>query len=198
MKPNVLVLGGALGAAAFCIAFSGAADPPTAAPPAPRPAADLIDGFDRAMQKRFHDISSKDIEEGRLGVRRVVNWRSIHGIVFRPETPMESRAVDQLRAAGWTPTLYVTNLPLDPTMPLRIDGPILTADRASGLPDLSRDVTALARRAGREAAQGSAPGVALEARPVVASKSMCLGCHRGKSLGDPLGVVVYAFGAGSR
>lgn len=196
MKPNLLILCGALGVAVFCIAHGGSADVPAEAPAVLRPEPSLVDRFDQTVQDRFQDLRAKDIEEGRLGFGRMVNIVSIHGPIFRPGTPRESRAVEDLQSAGWTPTVFVASIPSDSQAPPRIRGPVLTADRASTLPEAAREIAVLARRAGldRMTLQGSVSGIPLEARPVRASESKCLGCHRGKQVGDPLGVVIYAFG----
>lgn len=194
MKHKLMTLCGIVAAVGICIAYGGAADEiPSALPSRPDP--ELVDGFDRIIQRRFHDLRTEDIEKGRLGVSRIAGVFSSHGLLFRPETPVERLSVEQIRAAGWSTALYVASVPRDAQLMPRVTGPILTGKAATNPNENFPSIARIARTAGlaRTSVASEAPGLFLEARPVVASRSACLGCHRGKQVGDPLGIVVYAF-----
>lgn len=162
-----------------------------------RPHRDLVRDLDRTIQARFQGITDADIRKRRLGVSRVASLVPIHGWQFKPKNRGERLAVENLHAAGWSSALYVVGFrPAAGTQSgMTVVGPIAAGQTPR---KVSVDRSAIKQLASVAALyktpfQGGTVGLSLEARPVVASRKKCLGCHRRAQIGDALGVVVYAF-----
>jgi hypothetical protein len=183
----LLVVGG--------VVAGNATDGEKETPPALRPGADLVTDLDRAIQTRFQTVRDEDIKNGRLGVSRMIDFRSPHGLTLRPENKEERSAADRLKAAGWVSALYVGAS--GPLGGLRgeVTGPITAGENSLKGPEDKKPFRELARRAITEnaAIHSGTEDLILEARPVLLSGASCIGCHRGRKIGDPLGAVVYAF-----
>lgn len=165
-------------------------------PPAlPRPTADLVTEIDQIIQTRFQTIRDEDIRNGRVGVSRIIDFRSPHGLALRPENKEEKKAVDRLKAEGWIAGLYIGTAGRGGLMRGEIKGPVVPGGENLKAPEDKTPFRDLAKRSITEVAvvAGATDELVLEARPVLASTALCLSCHRGKKLGDPLGAVVYAF-----
>lgn len=153
---------------------------------------DLVRRVDLAIQGRFAVVRPEDIRKGRLGASRVGGVEpSRHSRVFEPEADSEREMLARLYAAGWLGVVYVAG-------DGNFVGPItLGRQEPSRVGDRNalRTLAAACRTSGR-AVQGSDGPVVLEARPVLASQALCLRCHADKAIGEPIGVVVYAFSRG--
>jgi hypothetical protein len=150
------------------------------------------------IQKRFGEVTEEDVREGRFGVSRIVGLAAFHPLVPRPQSMEETKAVDQLEKAGWRTALYVVGVRVARESPAagRITGPIFPTD-AYWPAELDVSVVMAAAQHAineRRAVRGRQEGVLWEAHLVNASSASCVDCHRGKAVGDPLGVVLYAFG----
>jgi hypothetical protein len=160
----------------------------TAPQPPDRP---LVDELDRGIQDRFKDVRDEDIHNRSLGTSRVAFLGLRRLGTIRKELKSELRSLARISSSGWETAVYVA----EPGKEGTINGP-LTASSDSWVlfPNLDgvREVADRALATGAPA-RGRGRGVALEARPVTASKAMCLECHRRNRIGEPLGAVVYAF-----
>ena len=165
---------------------------------------DPIASLNRAIQDRFKDVDKF------FGLRRiVVIGDTPHQ--FRPENVTELAAVQALKDGGLRAALYLAGrrvLEREPDLSSKepfglnrrvIFGPVAVTEPqvASGLPapvDLI-DETRIAFRtlAKRDRHDFAIGDWRFTARAVRAASTQCLSCHQGRSLGDPLGVVVYAY-----
>lgn len=166
--------------------------------PVPRPAADLVTDLDAIIQTRFQIVRDEDVKKGRLGVSRIIDFRSPHGMTFKPENREEEKAVDKLRTAGWRSALYVGGAGRLGNLRGEVTGPIFAHESTFPIPEDRAPFRDLAKRAIAEKAvvKTHIDDLILEARPVLASAASCLNCHQGKIEGDALGSVVYVFRRG--
>jgi hypothetical protein len=165
---------------------------------------DPIASLNRTIQDRFKDIDKL------FGLRRiVVIGDTPHR--FRPETVGEFAAVQELKDGGLRVALYVAGrrvLEQEPDLTTKepfglnrrvIFGPIAVTDRdvGPGLPaptDLIDESRIAFRMLGtRDRHDFVLAEWRFTARAVRATTSQCLSCHRGRSLGEPLGVILYAY-----
>lgn len=163
-------------------------------PVAFHPEAALVEDLDRVIQARIRNITEEDIRKGRFGAGRLGSHYVMRIFLEKEE---ELHAVDRLRAAGWSTALYVVGLRHRPdgTSTEQVIGPILAGDHHLPVQADIRSIGAVGRRAidSKSALRSTAAEIPLETRPLPASGTKCLDCHRGKKVGDPLGAVVYAF-----
>ncbi len=165
---------------------------------------DPIASLNRSIQERFKDVDKY------FGLRRiVVIGDTPHQ--FRPESVTELSAVQELRDARMRVALYLAGRSVlnqepdlttkEPTVINRrvIFGPVSVTDRGSevGLP-AAFDLIEESRMAFRTLIKRERYDFVIAdwkftARAVRATTSQCLSCHRGRSVGDPLGVVLYAY-----
>ena len=206
-------------AAVGCAVMAATAQTPT---PTPGHAGveRLIDELDRLVQARFLDTDQ------RFGITRLVEPGDFHQTLrrFRPENREEVTAVHDLERAGVAVALYLAGRSLlaisDDRMAdaaswhrRAIAGPVLIGDAfgaSAGDADLpqARHVATQARRAFQAFARTDThlfeqAGWQFVVRPVRATRSECLECHRGISTGsaprsalregDTLGVVLYGY-----
>jgi hypothetical protein len=164
-----------------------------------RPRAELVQALDRGIQARFRDVRPSDISVGRLGASRVGSLRRREeeiprGIVHK-ELENELHLMKDISNEGWDSALYVVEGLSREREAGSIVGPIVAHEALWSRFQDSSAVRGLAARAmaSLELERGGAGGMALEARPVLASEASCLRCHRRNKVGDPLGAVVYAF-----
>jgi hypothetical protein len=165
---------------------------------------DPIASLNRAIQDRFKDVDKL------FGLRRiVVIGDTPHQ--FRPENVTELSVVQALRDEGLRVALYLAGrrvLDREPDLTTKepfalnrrvIFGPVAVTDSefAHGLPgaidliDESRAAFGTLVTSDRhdfEIAEWT-----FTARAVRATTAQCLSCHRGRQIGDPLGVVLYAY-----
>jgi len=180
----------------------------------------LIDELDRLVQARFLDTDQ------RFGMSRIAEPGDFHQTLrrFRPENREEVTAVRELDRAGVVVALYLAGRSLLSVSDDRmadtaswhrraIAGPVLIGDesgasaRGADLPQ-AHHVAAQARHAFAAFARTNThlfeqAAWRFVARPVPASRSECLECHRGISTGsaprtallegDTLGVVLYGY-----
>jgi hypothetical protein len=165
---------------------------------------DPIAAFNRSVQERFKDVDKY------FGLRRIVVLGDTPH-QFRPENVTELSAVNELKEAGYRVALYVAGrrvLDREPHLatkePTRLDrrvifGPVAVTDTEL-LPDLPQAVDlidesrmAFERLARRDRHDFEMGGLTFTARAVRATTDQCLTCHRGRTIGDPLGVVLYAY-----
>lgn len=165
---------------------------------------DPLASLNRAIQERFTDVDKN------FGLRRIV----IIGDTphqFRPETVSEFATVQELKDEGLQVAMYMAGrrvLDREPDLTTKqpftvnrrvIFGPIAVTDPAAltALPgaveliDESRQAFQALQR--RERYDFEMANWAFSARAVRAASTECLTCHKGRALGDPLGVVLYAF-----
>ena len=159
-----------------------------------RPDAALVDELDRGVQARFRNVRDEDIRVGNLGVGRyaALGMRHFGGIV-RHDLPEERRIIEGISSAGWSSaTFFVDAQRLGTGTAI---GPVVNQAETWELFRDPGDIKGLAAQAmsSKGPARGTAPGITLEARPILASEASCLRCHRRRRLGEPLGAVVYAF-----
>ena len=166
---------------------------------------DPLDSLNRVIQERFAGIDKF------FGLRRIlVPGDTPHQ--FRTETLSEETAVQSLRDAKLEVALYLAGrrvLEREPNLksdvPGVVDrrvifGPIgVTAagQQVEALPH-STDLIDEARSAFRALQQRARYDFAMQdwkfsARAVRVASSECLACHNGRQIGDPLGVVLYAY-----
>ena len=181
-----------------CAAPPPPAPPPrTAVAPAPKveapvvvdgPRAELIKKLDEMVQWRFSKITDDDVRTRRFGMNRMGPTKDFH-----IETLNISAAVNGLGSEGWTAGLYAARVSLGTTS--RFRGPVALGGGEWTAIEDRRAVEELARHAmtSRSPVVGVSHGVPLEARIVPVSAPVCQRCHQGKEIGDPAGVVVYAF-----
>lgn len=164
---------------------------------------DPIASLNRSIQERFKDVDKY------FGLRRiVVIGDTPHQ--FRPESVVELSAVQELKDARMRVALYLAGRSVlnqepdlttkEPTVINRrvIFGPVSVTDRGSevGLP-AAFDLIEESRMAFRTLIKSERYDFVVAdwkftARAVRATTTQCLSCHRGRSMGDPLGVVLYA------
>ena len=164
---------------------------------------DPIAALNRIIQERFTEVDST------FGLRRiVVIGDTPHR--FQPEKVSEFEAVRELTEAQLRVAIYMAGrrvLDVEPDLTTKVPfalnrrvvfGPIAVTE-ASALPalpeaveliDESRDAfRALERRERYDFAIGD---VTFTARAIRASSHVCLTCHKDRTIGEPLGVVLYA------
>jgi hypothetical protein len=165
---------------------------------------DPIASLNRSIQDRFKDVDDT------FGLRRiVVIGDTPHR--FRPETVTELAAVREVEDVQLRVAMYVAGrrvLDREPDLttkaPFAVDrrvifGPIAVTPpvSAEGLPeafDLIDESRIAFRTLGeRDRYDFELANWKITARPVGATTAQCLNCHRGLSMGDPLGVVLYAY-----
>jgi len=165
---------------------------------------DPLDSLNRAIQERFAGIDKF------FGLRRiVVIGDTPHQ--FKPEKLSEESAVQDLRDANLTVALYMAGrrvLDREPNLssdePLEIDrrvifGPIAVT-AAAQLRELPHSVDLIdeARMAFQELQQRDHHDFRMQnwkfsARAVRVTSNECTRCHAGRKIGEPLGVVIYAY-----
>lgn len=170
---------------------------------------DPIASLNRSIQDRFKDVDKN------FGLRRIVVLGDTPH-QFRPESVPEFSAVKELKDAGFEIALYVAGrrvLDREPHLttkePTQLDrrvifGPIAVTD-PQALPSLPAAVdlidesrTAFYTLTRRERHDFDIGDVSFTARAVRATTEQCLTCHRGRAVGDPLGVVLYAYRQSAR
>jgi hypothetical protein len=192
---------------AALVSFSCAAPaPPASAAPRPRPPAirfqepevidrpraDLIKKLDEMVQWRFSSIIPEDVRTRRLGISRMAP---------RPAVPVHTDELavlsgrDPLGSEGWAAAVYAVRAREESTIPGRVRGPVSAGGGTWTATEDRRAVEELAHRAitSRAPVSGASHGIPIEARVVPASAPICLNCHVGKEVGEPVGAVVYAF-----
>ena len=188
-----------------------------------RPADQLVNDFDRAIQQRFVVIPS-------VGIVRIepVNPPNPHLKTFQPETPHEQQAVDQFASQKWTTGIYLfgrrayedntvapgkkkLNIYYRSNDPVPVSADLKVKDMTDSkqlVDHIERAYDAFLTKPSYEFQQGKWSYVA---RPVAAREG-CLKCHgdmfitakldnkrwayRPRQVGDPIGVLVYAFRSG--
>lgn len=165
---------------------------------------DPIASLNRSVQDRFKDVDKT------FGLRRiVVIGDTPHQ--FRPESVAEFSAVKELKDSGYRVALYLAGrrvLDREPDLstkePTQINrrvifGPVAVTDPdiLSALPDavdlIDESRTAFHLLAKRDRHDFEMGVWTFTARAVRATSAQCLSCHRGQAIGDPLGVVLYAY-----
>jgi hypothetical protein len=165
---------------------------------------DPIAALNRSIQERFREIDKL------FGLRRiVVIGDTPHQ--FKPENAAELAAVQGLKDAGFRVALYVAGrrvLDREPDLTTKepfalnrrvIFGPVVVTDRdyAQRLPQ-AVDLIEESRIAFRTLVKSDRYDFRLadrdfSARAIRATSLECLSCHRGRQLGEPLGVLLYAY-----
>jgi hypothetical protein len=160
-----------------------------------RPDDSLVQDLDYGIQARFRDVRASDIAAGRLGASRVGRFDRVDRGLIHPEHQRELRTMDGISKAGWDTAIYVVEGVNRGQRTGSLTGPIVAGEdlwnrfqEPAGVKDLA--ARAMSSKAAERSAAG---GVALEARPVLASEASCLRCHRRNQVGEALGAVVYAF-----
>ena len=165
---------------------------------------DPIASLNRSIQDRFKDVDNT------FGLRRiVVIGDTPHR--YKPESVTELAAVREIEDAQLQVAMYVAGRrvldresDLTTKEPLALNrriifGPIAVTPPATseGLPaafDLIEESrVAFGVLARRDRHDFELTDWRFTARPVRAATAQCLTCHRGRSVGDPLGVVLYAY-----
>ena len=165
---------------------------------------DPIASLNRSIQDRFKDVDST------FGLRRiVVIGDTPHR--FRPESVTELEAVRAVEDARLRVGMYMAGrrvLDREPDLTTKqpfalnrriIFGPIAVTSPASadGLPEafdlIEESRIAFHTLGQRERYDFEIADWKVTARAVRATTAQCLNCHRGRSIGDPLGVVLYAY-----
>lgn len=172
------------------VSFVGATSPPAHELGMSRPDAVLVDQFDWHIQARFQDLRDEV-----FGVSRVGRLGPQHRRIFEPKDHSERLALEGLRTAGWTTSMYVVGPRSKSGAASEVQGPVDTEQAVILGPRAQSKIEGLAAYAmtARSPAFGDIDGVPMEARPVLASSKACLECHSRRKLGDPLGAVVYSF-----
>jgi len=160
--------------------------------------------LDASIQQRFND-TSRGFGLSRVG--RPLTHR------FEPETLSERSTVHELEQAGQRVVVFLANRrllgpkPDSSRLPMSfwIKGPVfITESRPQTVPDASglwdEGQRALVMFDERESAESDAHEFDVNdwhvvARPVRATDSKCFACHQSDAVGvgDPLGLVLYAF-----
>ena len=155
---------------------------------------DLVRRVDLLIQERFATVTGEDIKLSRFGFSRISPKRS-HPWDFVPESEAERELVRRVSESGWRAAIFtIGNWHGFPPV---AHGPVAFGGDSWGL----RDGTPTATRLGKDCMKAGVPQqgqegrIAFEARPVFASKSICLRCHDNRKAGDVLGAVITAFEA---
>jgi hypothetical protein len=158
-----------------------------------RPHVDLVRRFDAVVQEHFATVTGEDISMRRFGSTRIP-IKQRHSRIFEPRTEAERDLVARLSASGWRSAVF-SILGADGGFPHVAHGPVAVSGGAWTRADDRSIITRLGRDCAKDGRvhQGSDGTVALEARPVLASKEICLHCHDDRKLGAPMGAVIYAF-----
>jgi hypothetical protein len=165
---------------------------------------DPIASLNRSVQDRFKDVDKY------FGLRRiVVIGDTPHQ--FRPESVAEFSAVKALEESGYRVALYVAGrrvLDREPHLttdePTQLDrrvifGPVAVTDPTflAGLPQavdlIDESRMAFSHLVKQDRHDFEIGDLKFTARAVRATTDQCLSCHRGRTIGDPLGVVLYAY-----
>lgn len=165
---------------------------------------DPIASLNRSIQDRFKDVDTL------FGLRRiVVIGDTPHR--FKPENVAELSAVHELESARLRVALYVAGrrvLDREPDLTTKtpfalnrrvIFGPVnVTSQESADALPAATDLIEESRIAFRTLLHRDRHDFALgdwtfTARAVRAATEQCLTCHRGQQVGDPLGVVLYAY-----
>jgi hypothetical protein len=165
---------------------------------------DPIAALNRSVQDRFNDVDRY------FGLRRiVVIGDTPHQ--FRPESVAEFAAVKALEESGYRVALYLAGRRvldrephLTPEEPTQLDrrvifGPVAVTDPEllPGLPQavdlIDESRVAFNQLVKRDRYDFEIGNLKLTARAVRATADQCLSCHRGRAIGDPLGVILYAY-----
>ncbi len=162
--------------------------------PLEHPRANLLEDLDRIVQARFLNVRPEDVEKRNLGAGRyaALGTREPHGIL-RNDLPEFRPVLENIHSAGWTWASYVAEVRRDGIG--TIVGPIVEPGDAWSRfveGERVRDIAGVAALK-RDAVRSDVAGFPVEARLIMASDERCLRCHRHRVLGEPLGVVVYAF-----
>jgi hypothetical protein len=150
---------------------------------------DLVRRVDEAIQARFASVTQEDMKGLVFGITRVAPKKRAHGWVFEPRVDSERELLAALGDKGWRGEIYVASPGVMGTR-----GPVLLGDQA-----IEKSHRSAAHRLGTRCYQEGAPlqdqddDAQLEARPVLASKPLCLKCHEERKLGKPIAAVVYVF-----
>ena len=181
---------------------AGAPTPPTApraaAPKAEeividRPRAELLRELDRMVQWRFATLTPEDVVKRRFGITRMAPSDAFHPDLFVGAPGRE--AVGDLVREGWLPAVYVVEERDEPNSRGRVRGPVTPGKGSWTAVETAQAIERLGYQAmtSNFGVSGASHGVPLEARVVPLSSAVCLKCHAGKNLGDPVAAVVYAF-----
>ncbi len=161
-----------------------------------RPDPALVEELDSAVQERFRVLTEWDLAHGYFGMERMIDPRKVHSLIPVADEQVTGLPVQKLSRSGWRTAFFLaegaSSLPSGVGMIL---GPTVT-DPEPWDPCLDLDsLSPVASRvfAERRAVRAQPAGVVLEGRPIPASGALCLKCHPGKRLGDPIGVMIYAF-----
>ena len=165
---------------------------------------DPLASLNRSVQDRFKDVDKY------FGLRRiVVIGDTPHQ--FRPESVAEFAAVKALKESGYRVALYLAGrrvLDREPHLtteePTQLDrrvifGPVGVTDPTflAGLPQavdlIDESRLAFSHLVKRDRHDFEIGDLKFTARAVRATTEQCLSCHRGRAIGDPLGVVLYAY-----
>ncbi len=168
---------------------------------------DPIASLNHAIQDRFKDVDKF------FGLRRIVLIGDTPH-QFRPESVAELSAVHELKESGLRVALYVAGrrvLDQEPDLtteePFGLNRRVIFGPVAVTHPEFERglpaaiDLIAESRMAFRALVKRDRHDFEIAdwkftARAVRATTSQCLSCHRGRKIGDPLGVVLYAYQPG--
>lgn len=192
----------------------------TGGTPEPSP----VDSLNDAILKRFQDV-----DENQFGMSRMPWTTPGHVKEFAPETPQEKAAVADLRRQGWTVAVYLGGRRLSRTPLSRSEWesgnrygmrrtlseplPITSAHEAENWPkpwelqEIGRK--ALTASMSKNHFDTSFGRWSVDARPVRATRQLCLDCHGSEigsafpnppksepgelAIGDALGVLIYVY-----
>ncbi len=162
-----------------------------------RPDPALVEELDAAVQERFRILTEEDLAHGFFGMERMIDPRKVHSLMPVADEQVTGLPVQKLSRSGWRTAFFLAEqAPHRPDGVGMILGPTVT-EPAPWDPCLDPDfLSPVASRvfAERRAVRARPAGVVVEGRPIPASSAQCLHCHPGKRLGDPIGVILYAFG----
>lgn len=164
---------------------------------------DPIASLNQAIQNRFKDVDTL------FGLRRIVVLGDTPH-QFRPETVSEFAVVREIDEAGLRVAMYVAGrrvLEREPDLTTKVPfelnrrvifGPVAVTDPVglSGLPEavelIDEGRSAFRTLVRRDRYDFEKAGWTFTGRAICASSKECLTCHKDRSIGDPLGVVLYA------
>ncbi len=164
---------------------------------------DPIASLNQAIQDRFKDVDKL------FGLRRIVVLGDTPH-QFRPETVTEFAVVREIDEAGLRVAMYVAGrrvLEREPDLTTKVPfelnrrvifGPVAVTNPAAlaGLPEavdlIDEARTAFRTLVRRDRYDFEKADWTFTGRAIRASAKECLTCHKDRSLGDPLGVVLYA------